>query len=149
MASWPSKNLTSHWQLLRQTHIIVFYCFLIIIVPRSSSCQQLDSAELSSYQLTYLLSIELEETNIMRVTATPESRKPYMNSFVDKKMKLAGLNLYLGSLQMSVCLLNVDLSTFIAVNFSFSNSEMTKNLLPYLFLWKIACICYFCVHCTT
>ena len=84
MASWPSKNLTSHWHLLRQTHIIVFYCFLIIIVPRLSSCQQLDSAELSSYQLTYLLSIELEETNILRVTATPESRERYMNSFVDK-----------------------------------------------------------------
>ena len=129
MASWPSKNLTSHWKLLRQTHITVFYCFLIIIVPSSSSCQQLDSAELSSYQLTYLLSIEREKTNILRVTATPESRKRYM-ILLSIKMKLAGLNLYLGSIQMSVCLLNVDLSTFVAVNFSSSNSEMTKNLLP-------------------
>ena len=49
----------------------------------SSSCQQLDYVELPSYHLTYLLSIEQEETiNGLRITATPESRGWYTNSFV-------------------------------------------------------------------
>ena len=52
------------------------------MLPLSSSCQQLDCVELPSYGLTYLLSIEQEETNGLRITATPESREPYENSLV-------------------------------------------------------------------
>ena len=80
MAPRLSNGRTNHRQLLVN---IVFYFFIIVVLPLSSSCQQLDCVQLPSYHLTYLLSIEQEETiNGLRITATPESRGRYTNSFV-------------------------------------------------------------------
>ena len=80
MAPRLSNGRTNHRQLLIN---IVFYFLIIVVLPLSSSCQQLDCVELPSYHLTYLLSIEQEETiNGLRITATPESRGRYTNSFV-------------------------------------------------------------------
>ena len=80
MAPRLSNGRTNHRQLLIN---IVFYFLIIVVLPLSSSCQQLDYVELPSYHLTYLLSIEQEETiNGLRITATPESRGRYTNSFV-------------------------------------------------------------------
>ena len=64
----------------RQLLIIVCSC-IFVAVPRPSSCQQLDCLE--HYQLTYLLSIEQDVTDRLRVTATLESRERYTNSFVN------------------------------------------------------------------
>ena len=76
MATPPSSRLQSI------VIITLFYSLIIVSVSRPSSCQQLDCVELLSYQLTYLLSIEQEETNRLRITATPESREPNENSLV-------------------------------------------------------------------
>ena len=64
----------------RQLLIIVCSC-LFVAVTRPSSCQQLDCIE--HYQLTYLLSVEQNVTDELRITATPESRERYTNSLVD------------------------------------------------------------------
>ena len=77
MAPRLSNGRTNHRQLLIN---IVFYFLITVVLPLSSSCQQLDCVELPSYGLTYLLSIEQEETNGLRITATPESREPNENS---------------------------------------------------------------------
>ena len=80
MAPRLSNGRTNRRQLLIN---IVFYFLIIVVLPLSSSCHQLDYVELPSYHLTYLLSIEQEETiNGLRITATPESRGRYTNSFV-------------------------------------------------------------------
>ena len=79
MAPRLSNGRTNHRQLLIN---IVFYFLIIVVLPLSSSCQQLDCVELPSYGLTYLLSIEQEVTNGLRITATPESREPNENSLV-------------------------------------------------------------------
>ena len=77
MATLPSNRLQS------VVIISLFYSIIIVSVSRPSSCQQLDCVELLSYQLTYLLSIEQEETiNGLHITATPESRERYENSLV-------------------------------------------------------------------
>ena len=78
MATLPSSCLQS------VVIISLFYSLIIVSsVSRSSSCQQLDCVEFLSYQLTYLLSIEQEETiNGLRITATLESRERYENSLV-------------------------------------------------------------------
>ena len=76
MATLPSSRLQSI------VIITLFYSLIIVSVSRPSSCQQLDCVELLSYQLTYLLSIEQEVTNGLRITATPESRQPNENSLV-------------------------------------------------------------------
>ena len=55
--------------------------FICVAVTRPSSCQQLDCIE--HYQLTYLLSVEQNVSDELRITATPESRERYTNTLVD------------------------------------------------------------------
>ena len=76
MATLPSSCLQSI------VIITLFYSLIVVSVSRPSSYQQLDCVELLSYQLTYLLSIEQEVTNELRITATPENREPNENSLV-------------------------------------------------------------------
>ena len=137
MATLPSSCLQS------VVIISLFYSLIIVSsVSRPSSCQQLDCVELLSYQLTYLLSIEQEETiNGLRITATPESREPNENSPVYNNVISWPEPT---SFQMSVCLLNVDMGTFVAVSYSLKRQEMAVSLqklmlFQYLFHWRVAC----------
>ena len=143
MAPPLSNGRTNYRQLLI---IIVFYFLIVVVLPLSSSCQQLDCVELPSYQLTYLLSIEQEETiNGLRSTATPESREPNENSLVYN-------NVISWPEPTSWLIPNVSLSPECGLGYfrcrevfvetfhvPLQNGCESTQLLQYLFLWKVEC----------